>query len=168
MLPKFTFEVHSVDLVLEFLMKLDDEIDPSMHLTEREKSMIINSEGFAVLCTNSKNEIVGVGYVVSALEATEVLSEVDPQFLPEDNQIYIYSVVVAKAFRRKKIGTFIRQMLIDEARARGYKTGATHVRMANGWDVAGEEFYKPIITRMIRNFWPQLDKPDVKFMVFKL
>ena len=77
---------------------------------------------------------------------------------------------MARAFRRKKIGTFIRQILLDEARARGYKTGATHVRVANGWDVAGENFYKPNTrsVRVIENFWPDLPEPDVEFMTFKL
>ncbi len=170
MLPKFTFEIHPVGLVLELLVQLDDEIDPSMHLTDQEKDMIINSEGFAVLCTNHKDQIVGAGYAVSSLEAMAVLADVDPRFVPQDNQIYIYSVVVARAFHRKKIGTFIRRMLIDEARSRGYQTGSTHVRMAYDWDVAGEKFYRPtpLSVRIIRNFWPQLEKPDVKFMVFSL
>lgn len=168
MSPKFTFEIHPVGLVLELIMQLDEEIDSSMHLTEQEKNMLLNSEGFAVLCNNHENEIVGAGYAVSALEAVEVLAEVDSRFIPEDNQVYIYFVVVAKAFRRKKIGTLIRQMLLDEARTRGYKTGATHVRIANGWNFAGAKFYKPILTRMVRNFWPQLVDPDVLFMNFKL
>ena len=170
MSPKFTFEIHPIAPVLELLMKLDEEIDPSMHLTDSEKNMLIHSEGYAVLCTNHQDVIVGAGYAVSAMEAVEVLAESDPQFLPEDNQVYIYSVVVARAFRRKKIGTFIRQILLDEARARGYKTGATHVRVANGWDVAGENFYKPNTrsVRVIENFWPDLPEPDVEFMTFKL
>ncbi len=168
MLPKFTFGIHPVGLALDQLMKLDEEIDSSMHLTDAEKDMLIKSEGYAVLCTNHNYEIVGAGYAVSALEPLEILANSDPEFSPEDNQVYIYSVVVVRALRRKKIGTFIRQMLIDEARIRGYKSGATHVRVANDWDVAGVEFYKPTSTRMIRNFWPELDKPDVKFMTFKL
>ena len=168
MLSKVAFEIHPVSKVLELLMQLDEEVHPSMRLTEAGKEMILNSEGLAVLCTDQKDRIIGTGYAVSSLEAVTVLSEVDPQFVPEDNQAYIYSVVVARSFRRKKIGTFIRQMLLDEARDAGYKTGATHVRISNGWDDSGEKLYKPILTRMVKNFWPELPDPHVKFMMFKL
>ena len=80
MSPKFTFEIHPIAPVLELLMKLDEEIDPSMHLTDSEKNMLIHSEGYAVLCTNHQDVIVGAGYAVSAMEAVEVLAESDPSF----------------------------------------------------------------------------------------
>ena len=169
MLSKVTFEIHPVCKVLDLLTQLEEEIHPSMRLTEPAKEMILGSEGIAVLCTDHKNNIIGAGYAVSSLEAVAVLGEVDPKFAPEDNQIYIYSVVVARLFRRMKIGTFIRQMLLKEAKGAGYVTGTTHVRISNGWDDAGEKLYKPILlTRVLKNFWPELPDPHVKFMLFKL
>src|SRR5574343_564720 len=117
-MTKFTFEIHPVANALPLLLKL--EKDSFTHLSDEERKMILDSEGFAVLATNHENEVVAGAFAVSSLEAYDVLVQNDNGFIPDDNQIYIYSVVVTKAYRRKKLGTFIRQIMRDEAKLRGY------------------------------------------------
>ena len=163
------FEIHPVSRALGQLIKLDAEIDPSMHLTEEEKYMLTNSKGYAVLCFLG-DRIVGGSYFVSALEAKDILSTADTDFAPKKHQFYLYSLVVAKEFRTFNLAVSIYEMLIEQAKTHGYKEGATHVRMIEDkpLHIACERLCKPYETRVVRNFWPDLPEPDVEFMAFKI
>ena len=168
---KIAFEIHPVANVLPLLIKLDEtEIDSSMYLSEEEKEMILSSEGFAVLATNHEDEVIAAGYGVSSFEARDILNKDDGKFMPNDNQLYIYSVVVAKAYRRQGLGAFIFQTMLGHAKSVGYKTVAAHVRTTFGLDSKVIERFnvrKKNIHR-VRNFWPKLTDPDVRFVSFKL
>jgi GNAT superfamily N-acetyltransferase len=167
---KIVFEIHPVAEVLTLLIKLDAEIDKSMHLSEEEKKMILNSEGFALLATNHQDEVIAAGYGVSSLEARDILNKVDGRFIPNDNQLYVYSVVVAKAYRRQGLGGFIFKTMLIHAKYVGYKTVAAHVRTIFGLDskVIQRLAVKKKNVREVKNFWPKLTDPDVRFVSFKL
>ena len=161
------FEIHPVGRALGQLIKLDAEIDFSMRLTEEEKYMLTNSKGYAVLCF-SGNRIIGGSYFVSALEAKDILSVADPDFAPEKNQFYLYSLVVAKEFRTFNLAVSIYKMLVEQAQKLGYTEGLTHVRIVGNLHRACERLCKPYKTRIVQNFWPDLPEPNVKFMAFKI
>ena len=167
-LSELEFEIHPVNRALAQLIKLDAEIDPSMHLTDEEKYMLASSKGYAVLCFLG-DRIVGGSYFVSALEAKDILSTADTDFAPKKHQFYLYSLVLAKEFRTFNLAVSIYEMLVGEARKLGYTEGLAHVRVTKKQlDVACERLCKPYLIRIVENFWPELPEPDVKFMAFKI
>lgn len=167
-LSELEFEIHPVSLALGQLIKLNEEIDPSMHLTDEEKYMLASSKGYAVLCFLG-NRIVGGSYFVSALKAKDILSAADPDFVPKKHQFYLYSLVVAKEFRTFNLAVSIYEMLVGQAQKLGYTEGLAHVRITKKQlDVACERLCKPYKTRIVQNFWPDLPEPNVKFMAFKI
>lgn len=154
---------------LSLLKALDKiAVDPSMHLLPEEEELLMQSGGFAVMCYNDDDQLIGGGYAVPTVSIEDFVKEVDSDFVAAADKIYIYSVAVVPNERRKGIGSRIRHELRSKAIERGFKTGCSHVRTANGWADAGKDFYQPDSTKLIKGFWPDLAQGDVVYMQFEL
>jgi GNAT superfamily N-acetyltransferase len=138
-----------------------------MWLTDEDREVLQGSGGFAVLCFNDTT-LIGGAYAVPAEVVAPLLREVDPEFSPGTNRIYIFSVAVVPEFRRQGIGTTLRGALLDEAKARGYTSGATRIRPVADWHQNGKRFYKPRHTRVVDDFWPDQDPAWVQYQEFTL
>lgn len=145
------------------------KISTFQSVKDSEKEVLGKSEEvIVVLCTLGAKDVIAFGYAIPSLEIFSLISDSDSLFIPMDNQIYIRSIFVDPAFRRKKIGMFIRQMLVDAAKECGFIYGASHVRRVFNWHMTAKAFYKPEEVRVVKNFWPDNHEADASFMSFKL
>jgi GNAT superfamily N-acetyltransferase len=164
----YSFKVSKIGTALEELQELDKVSVPEhMFLEPEEIAILSNSEGFAVLLYH-RGKIMGGAYALPSGEVTNLLCESDTNYVAVEDMMYVYSVVVHPIYRKKRFGTFLRKIIVTEGKERRYVSGCTHVRVAHGWDKAGREFYRPVETRLIKNYWPKLAEPDVEFQLFKL
>jgi GNAT superfamily N-acetyltransferase len=162
------FEVHAVGSALEELIGLyQASIPETLQLTAVELNMLSQSSGFAMLCWDG-NKVVGGAYAMRSTEVEGLLQEADPDFEADNCLLYIYSVVVHPDFRRRGIGSLLRNFIIAEAKNRKFRQGCTHIRTTNNWHLEGRKVYKPYESRTIKDFWLGEEEPDVEFQLFIL
>jgi GNAT superfamily N-acetyltransferase len=161
-------ETHLLRVALEQLEQLDRQsIDEEMFLTSEERSVLKRSDGFAVLCYD-ESVLVGGAYALPAEQVAELMEDIDPEFSPQPNQLYIYSVVVHPDHRRRGLGSRMREYILQEAKNQGYTTGATHVTLARNWAETARAQYRPTLVRRIDDYWFGLPEPRVDFLQFDI
>lgn len=161
-------EVHALGPWVERLNEFDRiAADPEIWLEAEELILLRNVGGKTVIGFEGQ-DMIAAGYYLPAAAIADEFSELDPDFKPEFSEVYIYSVVVHPAYRRRGIGNLIRKELCRQALLEGYETGSAHVRHKRDWASAGMKFYQPTEHRRIEGYWEGSDSPDVEFMRFNL
>lgn len=163
-----TYEQKTFSEALPQLLQLDQtSIHPAMFLTKKEIGVLQKSRTIVILAKH-QDQIIGATYALPATDAEKLVHGMDRRFVAGRNQLYFYSLITQPECNQKEIGVGLLTQLMQAGRRAGYVTGCSHTSLMSRWSRTIQMICRPVIVRVIKNFWKGHPEPDLEFISFNL
>lgn len=148
-----TFETKPLETCVGLTKKIDQLCFPQeMWLGGEELDMLLQHHAESTIITRNGTEI-GQAITLPEPAMTNIVKDVDLQFLSRSCAIYSYSEAIVPGCQNQGYGVLLLHEIAIRMRERGYTTISAHVRTRYGWNKKRSKTLPVSSTRLITDFW---------------